>query len=122
MRRPIHIQIIVHYKYTTTFRQVIDTKKLEWCSIMDGSEKNPLINFIIDQTRETCGNLYHTCPYDGELNLINVTADGNKYDRKSQVFPDGIYRNDLYVFKDDLQMFKLSIGYEVKTGLKETFG
>ncbi|KAL7014215.1 hypothetical protein ACKWTF_015807 [Chironomus riparius] len=45
--KPIYGHTIVFYRYGTIFRQIIDTKKLEICSILDGSDTKSF-NKVID--------------------------------------------------------------------------
>lgn len=119
--KPIYVQMILNYKYGTIFRQVLDTKQLEWCALMDGSESNLFIKLIIDQIRGSIGDLFHKCPYSGEINLKNVTLDSTNY-QKNQLFPEGNYRIDIFIYKNNIEKTKIIIGFELKTPLKESFG
>jgi hypothetical protein len=88
---------------------------------MDGSESNLFVKLIIDQLRGSAAGLFHKCPYEGDLDLKNITLDSTKYD-KNQLFPEGNYRIDIFVFKNNLEKVKIVIGFELKTPLKESFG
>ena len=72
LKKPFYSQILVYYRYGTIFRQAIDTKQNEWCSFMDGTAINPLIKLVSTFINETFPQLYHKCPYEGELNFFNL--------------------------------------------------
>jgi len=114
--------MILNYKYGTIFRQIIDTKQVEWCGIMDGSESNPILKFMIDQLRPTAARLFHKCPYEGDLEVKNITMDSSIYDKNTQVFPQGNYRADAFIFKDGSEIMKVSVEFELKSPLKESYG
>lgn len=120
--RPIHIRLVIYYKYGTIFRQIMDTKQLEWCSIMDGTESNTLLKFLISQLKGSLDDLFHKCPYEGEMDLRNVTLDSSLYDKTTQLFPEGIYRGTIFIIKNDLELGKITVGLELKSPLKETYG
>lgn len=46
--KPYYVQFILYFRYGTVFRQVIDTKQVEWCGLMDGNEVHPYIKLTID--------------------------------------------------------------------------
>ena len=119
--KPVYVQMILNYKYGTIYRQVLDTKQLEWCGLMDGSESNLFIKLIIDQTNGSAGDLFHKCPYKDELDVKNLTIDSNIY-KNGQMFPDGNYRIDIFIIKNNLERAKIVVGFELKTPLKESFG
>ena len=120
--KPCYVQFILNYRYGTIFRQVIDTHQHEWCEIMAGKASNPFIDSILGVLSNGSPNLFHKCPYEGDLDLKNVTNDGNNFDDQSKHFPEGTYRIDVFVFKNEKQTAKLSIHYENKSALKESFG
>ena len=88
---------------------------------MDGSESNLFIKLIIDQLRGSAADLFHKCPYEGDLDLKNITLDSTAYD-KNQLFPEGHYRIDIFVFKNNLEKAKIIVGFELKSPLKESYG
>jgi len=40
---------------------------------MDESNANPLMFSIMNEIRDSVSELFHKCPYEGELNLVNLT-------------------------------------------------
>lgn len=120
--KPYYVQFVLNYRYGTIFRQVIDTHQYEWCGIMSGGETNPFIEGVISVIKDAAPGLFHKCPYEGDMDLSNITYDGNAFDHHAKTFPQGTYRIDVFVFKDGKQTVKLFINFEVKSQLKESFG
>ena len=120
--RPIFGHIIIYYRYGTIFRQIIDTKRLEGCAIFDGADTNPLIRIIIDMIKTKAPNLIHNCPYEGDWELKNFTLNMDIVDKTTMLFPEGIYRLDLFIFFNDSSTFNFSGSSEVRSPLKESFG
>ena len=120
--KPYYVQFILNYRYGTIFRQVIDTYQCEWCGIMSGGETNPFIEGVINVVKSAAPALFHKCPYEGEMDLKNITYDGASFDHHTKTFPQGTYRIDIIVFRNEKQTVKLLITFEVKSPLKESFG
>jgi len=120
--KPFFVQLIVNYRYGIIFRQVIDTHQHEWCNIMNGGDAPILISYIVKLLRKSGPSLFHTCPYEGELDFRNVTIDASQYGNHSSIFPAGTYRLDLFVTVNKTQTVKIFVTYEVKSPLKESFG
>jgi hypothetical protein len=119
--KPYYVQMILSYRYGTIFRTVIDTKRVEWCGFMTGSNVHPYFKLSVDQLRKSASILFHKCPYDGEIDLKNVTVN-ELYNSGPFNFPEGIYRSDIIIFRNDKQTLKVTNVCEVKSSLKETFG
>ena len=119
---PIYVQLILNYRYGTIFRQVIDTHQHEWCAIMNGGDTNPIIKLTVDQLRKSAGSLFHKCPYEGDLDLNNVTIDEIYEKNEPFRFPEGTYRLDVIVCRNTSQAFKIDVTFENKSPLKESFG
>jgi len=119
--KPFYVQSILNYRYGTIFRQVIDSKQIEWCGFMSGSDVHPYFKLTIDQLRKSAPDLFHKCPYEGEIDIYNITVN-ELYKDAAFYFPEGIYRLDMLIFRNESQTFKIIIIYEVKSPLKETFG
>jgi len=120
--RPIYGHTIIYYRYGTIFRQIIDTKKLEACAILDGVDTNPLVKLIVDTIKNLAPHLIHKCPYEGDWDLKNLTTDLDLVDKATMLFPEGIYRLELFVFFNDSSTFNISGTAEIKSPLKESFG
>jgi len=119
--KPYYVQMILSFKYGTIFRQVIDTKQIEWCGFMSGSNVHPFFKLTIDQLRKSASSLFHKCPYDGEIDLKNVTVN-ELYSEGAFGFPQGIYRVDILIFRNKTQTFKVIADSENKSPIKDTFG
>lgn len=90
-RGGFHFQIVVDYRYGTIFRQVLDSKVIDFCGIMDGTVFNPLLKHVFETIGESAPKLFHKCPYDGLNEFYNITMN-NERARIAATFPDGIYR------------------------------
>lgn len=119
--KPYYVQMILSFRYGTVFRQVIDTKQIEWCGFMSGSNVHPYFKLTVDQLRKSASSLFHKCPYDGEIELKNVTVN-ELYSESAFGFPQGIYRFYLFIFKNGKQTFKITTDSEIKSPIKDTFG
>ena len=122
--KPFYIQLILNYKYGTIFRQIIDSHQQEWCGIMSGADKHEWIAYIIEILSKSAPGLFHNCPYEGELDLRNVTINPESYGQKARIFPQGTYRLDVIVYRNQTQneAVKVSVNLEIKSMLKESFG
>ena len=120
INKPIYVQIIVNYRYGLIYREVINTKKQEWCGIMDGKSTHPMLSQTIAQIKGSAPKLFHKCPYEGEVELKNVTLD----DQKSfDVFPEGNYRFKLLISEKDVKpYFSLILKLQFKSPIKESMG
>ncbi|CAG9811658.1 unnamed protein product [Chironomus riparius] len=120
IKRPMHFQFILHYRYGTIYREVIDTKKREWCSIMDGMQTHMYIMLIIRQLKESAPKLFHKCPYQGDYQLYNITVDESK---AFDMFPQGYYKLKVVVFNStDDMVFKIDLLFEIKSPFKDSIG
>ena len=117
VKKPIYIQLIFKYRYGTIFRQIIDTKQIEWCGVMEGAETNPLLKVIISAIPQ----FYHKCPYEEDLDLLNVSYT-NFFPKESETFPEGIYRNNGYIIKNNITILRFDLDLEIKSPRKESFG
>ena len=78
LTKPFYIQLIIKYRYGIIYHQVIDTKQIEWCSVMDGSDTNPLIKMLNNLLKEVVPHLFKKCPYEGELDFVNFTVNNGE--------------------------------------------
>jgi len=119
LKNPTFIEIIYKYRYGTIYREVIRTPKLEWCTIMGGAASNPLVSSIMNEIKDSVPGLFQKCPYEGELDLKNITA---LHEKAAALFWDGYYKFELYVWRNNVEVFFLSLGTQCKTDLKDSFG
>lgn len=118
LKRPLYFQFILHYRYGTIYREVINTKKREWCAIMDGVQTHMYINLVIAVLKESAPKLFHKCPYKGDYQLYNITVDDSK---TLDLFPQGFYKTKVVVVNSTNNLvFQMDLLYEVKSPLKES--
>ena len=119
-KKPFYVQLILYYRYGLIFREVINTKKQEWCDFMDGKTKNLYLSHTIAQINSSAPNLFHKCPYEGDVEVKNLTVDDQK---AFSVFPEGIYKTSVLVFETSVEpSFSLNIISQVKSAIKESLG
>lgn len=123
LTKPIYVQLIIRYRYGLKFHQVIDTKQIEWCSVMNGDDSNlnPLIKLMANNLKEKTPTLFQKCPYTGELDFQNISVITEDF-KESEIFPEGTYRSSLYVFKDNKKILAVDADSEFKSPVKENFG
>lgn len=118
--KPIYIQMIVFYRYGNIYREVINTKMIEWCSIMEGMKSHLLLMQTIRQIQASAADSIHKCPYDTDMEVRNLTLDDTK---RFDIFPDGIYKLSwLCLNKTFDVMWRLNVSIQVKSPLKESMG
>ena len=120
--QPFYAKGMVFYRYGTIFRQIIDLKTQEICSMLEGVDVNPLIKFLNDELMRKFPKLVHKCPYSGDVDLRNYTSDMEFVDRATMLLPQGTYRFDFSYFFNNSYTFNLTGVAEVKSPLKESFG
>lgn len=52
----------VFYKYGNIFRSIIDIRNIEWCDAMDGKESNQITQAMINLTKDSIPDFFHSCP------------------------------------------------------------
>lgn len=119
MKNLIYIELVYSYRYGTIYREVIHSPKLEFCGIMEGSLNNPFLSSIINEIRDSVPELFHKCPYEGEIDLMNLTT---AHEKATAVFWDGYYKFELFVWKNNIEVFYLNLKMQIKTHLKDSFG
>lgn len=120
VNKPIYVQLTLNYRYGLIYREVINTKKQDWCEIMDGKSTHLYMKQTINQIKGAVPHLIHKCPYDGEIEIKNLTIDENK---SLDVFPEGFYKLFLSVFDEsDDPFFQLNLTAQVKSSIKESMG
>ncbi|KAL7014212.1 hypothetical protein ACKWTF_015804 [Chironomus riparius] len=120
--RPFFIQFIFHYRYGTIFRQIIDTKKLEICAILDGTDTNLLVKLVHDLIKNRLPELVHKCPYKDDWDFKNFTLNMDLVDKATMLFSEGTYRVDVSVYFSDVNTINVSIVIDIKSTIKESFG
>jgi hypothetical protein len=121
-KKPYYIQAEILYRYGTIFRQVIDLKKNEICSILEGVDINPLGKIIIDMIKTNYPDIIHKCPYSGDWGFTNFTLNVDLFNSATMIFPEGTYRIDISVLRGNDETFKVSLVFDNKSYIKESFG
>lgn len=60
------VQFIENYRYGNIYREVINTHKMDYCSIMENADSNPFFSSVMKEVKESAGYMFHKCPYGGE--------------------------------------------------------
>jgi hypothetical protein len=62
------------YRYGTIFREIIDSKPVEFCGLIAGKESNLLAKLFIEAIKDSVPQLMHPCPFEvsfGNLKCYN---------------------------------------------------
>jgi Protein of unknown function (DUF1091) len=114
--KPIHIQVIFSYRKGGVYQAVIDSKKIDYCSIMAGIGGNPILKAVTDDLTNAFPDFLHTCPYkNGIVHLQNITSNNaNGFIRS---VPKGFYKLNLTVFKYTRKIAQVIITSEFKENI-----
>lgn len=118
----IFVHILTSYRYGNIYREVIDTKLINWCQMMDGVDQNLFFKLILDSIRDSAPGIFHKCPYGGLFEFYNITVT-DEVVKKVSIFPDGQYRYNITIStKPDRIILVMRIDFEIKSPLKTSFG
>jgi Protein of unknown function (DUF1091) len=111
VQKPFYIQIIYSYRFGNIYRSMIDSKPIEFCAIMSGFSTNPILKLVTDQLLQAVPNVLHKCPYEkGPMVIQNLTT----LNELSNIFPRGLYRFELKLFKNTKEIANIKTFFEVK--------
>lgn len=82
---------------------------------MAGTKKsNYMINFIISTIKgSTSKELFHTCPYEGKVDVSNVTLQNEKF---FSIYPSGKYRINIKISDEkNVEMISVTMGITLTT-------
>lgn len=117
---PIWVQMILYYRYGNIYREVIDTKRIEWCAIMDGLTGHLFLMQTIRQIKTMVAKNIHKCPYGEDIEIKNVTLDDAK---GFDVFPEGIYKASWITRNKTMDvLWRFNASINVKSPIKESMG
>ncbi|KAL7012334.1 hypothetical protein ACKWTF_014783 [Chironomus riparius] len=119
--KPVYVNLILFYRYGNIYREVINTKVIEWCTIMDGIANHLFLMQVIDFVKQYSGNTMRKCPYETDVELTNVTFDETKaYD----IFPEGTYKFSWMTMnkKSHEFLWSLNTSLFIKSPYKESWG
>ena len=78
---------------------------------MDGASVNPLISSVVNEIRDSVLELFHKCPYEGDIDLVNLTT---MHEKVSAVFWDGYYKFKIFVWKNNVKVLYLNLKQQVQ--------
>lgn len=120
IQKPIYLRMILFYRYGNIFREVIDTKSIEWCSVMDGISNHLFIISTIEQIKALAGDALRRCPYEKDIDIRNLTIDETK---AFGLFLDGHYKFSLITHTKGSNMaWGFNLTFQNKSPLKESMG
>lgn len=86
------IQIIVDYRYGTVYREVLNTKLVDFCAMMESLDHNLLLKHIFDTVSGSMPKLFQKCPIERVGEFYNVTMDKEQAKKGPGFFPEGFYK------------------------------
>lgn len=117
--KPVFVQMVLFYRYGNVYREVIDTKKREWCSIMEGLTTHLFFMQIIRQIKDSAAAVLHKCPYVDDLDIKNLTLhDGKTFD----LYPEGIYKFSWINYNRTTTTWRFNVSLQIRSLLKESMG
>ena len=89
----------------------MDTKRIEWCSIMEGISELLFLMQTIHQIKEIAANAIHKCPYEADVEVKNLTLDDTK---RFNIFPEGTYKLSRMILNKTLDvMWRVNVSIQV---------
>lgn len=121
INKPVFVNLILFYRYGNIYREVINTKVIEWCAIMDGISNHLFLMQVIDFIKQFAGNSLRKCPYDTDIDLNNITFDETK---AYEIFPEGTYKFSwITMHKKNHEFFwMLNTSLFIKSPYKDSWG
>ena len=120
--KTIYLQLVASFRYGNIYREIVDTKQLNWCQIMDGADYNLFLKLVLDIIRKTVSGLFHKCPYEGLMEYYNITLDTESA-KKVTLFPEGQYKFNISIYdKPERLVLALTAFTEIKSPIKSSFG
>lgn len=120
--KSIFVQLVANFRYGNIYREIIDTKQINWCQTMEGADTNPFFKLVMDIIRQSIPGLFHKCPYEGTMEFYNITID-DEIAMKTSIFPEGQYKYNVTIYeKSNKLLLMLVVFTEVKSPVKNSFG
>ena len=122
LEKPFFVRLIISYRYGTIYRDVLDTKNIDWCAVMEGAASNLLFTQFLRTFKNSIPKLFHKCPYENEADFFNITLDESDT-RKLTIFPEGQYKYSVTISKPaDKPLANMCISIYTKSPMKDSFG
>lgn len=120
LNKPLFVRLILFYRYGIIYREVIDTKIIEWCSIMDGLSGHLFLMQTLQQIKEFAGSAVHKCPYKDKVEATNLTLNQAK---AMDIFPEGTYKLTWISYDSKVNViYGFNVSVFVKSPIKESMG
>jgi len=118
---PVYVQLILFYRYGNIYREVIDTKRIDWCAIMDGISGHLFLMNIMQLVRSIAGTAFQKCPYKLDIELKNITLNETK---AMDIFPEGTYKFSwITTTKKNFEfLWRFNTTLNIKSPIKESMG
>ncbi|KAG5669398.1 hypothetical protein PVAND_017285 [Polypedilum vanderplanki] len=71
----LFVRMVSFYRYGTIYREIMDTKWIDWCAIMKGADYNLFLKLALDGIKKSVPGMFHPCPYGGLIEYYNITLD-----------------------------------------------
>jgi hypothetical protein len=119
-----YLRVQADYRYGNIYREIVDTKSMDFCPIMakSGSGFNLFFKLIFDLIKASVPSLFHKCPYVERQDFYNITID-DELAKKTTIFPEGQYKYNISFCRNieraDLTLIVFS---EIRSPLKSSFG
>lgn len=118
----IFLHIVASFRYGNIYREIIDTKVVNFCQAMKDSNYNLFLKFIFDIIEKSIPGLLHKCPYEGDFDFKNITID-NELAMKFSIFPEGQYKYNISILENPEKLMLIMVIFtEVKSPVKTSFG
>jgi hypothetical protein len=119
LEQPFYAQVLVKLRTGQNYHTVVDTKPVEWCSVMNGNVGHLFVQHIISQIRSTAPTLFHKCPYN-RVDIKNVTIDTTGID-ETKWLPAGDQRIDILAWKNGKVIVSVNVTVETKHSRDQSF-
>ncbi|KAG5683513.1 hypothetical protein PVAND_012787 [Polypedilum vanderplanki] len=112
----INVDILLTFRQKTSlYYRTLFNVSVNLCDFMSGKDNSIIMQFVKEiLTKFGADNLFHPCPYLGEVNASNITLDkDNTLKIRSFKPPDGFYRvQGRFYGPKDSNMFTISVVVE----------
>ena len=120
--KSIFVHLVASFRYGNIYREIVDTKLINWCQIMAGADYNLFLKLILDMMRPSVPGLFHKCPYEGLMEFHNITLDVEMA-KKISIFPEGQYKVNTSISDGPDRVVLVLITFsEIKSPIKTSFG
>jgi hypothetical protein len=121
--RPIFIQVVLHYRYGTIYREIINSHKRDLCEFLDDHRSNPILYMVLKPAFSSIPNFPKRCPITESADFANITIDNENMAKDQFRFPEGLYLHVIKFFKPEEKLLvDVRFVLEAKSPEKKSFG